>query len=170
MKIAKSNSGFTLVEMIFVIVLFAILLGIVIVTYPQLLKNMKVRSDKASATHIAKALRGWYEDNMTDPNNKKEFEDFLSASLLNKTVKLSSLAEKGVGVYIDPGFRSYSLLDANKRIVNDQGFYVGVIGEGINARFVITVESETDRLDTIEGITSASYDGDSIGVIYIEKL
>ena len=169
MKITKSNSGFTLVEMIFVIVLFAILLGIVIVTYPQLLKNMKVRSDKASATHIAKALRGWYEDNMTDPNNKKEFKDFVSENLLNKTVKLSTLEEKGVGVYIDPGFKPFSLLDENKHIVEDQGFYVGIIGEGINARLVISVETETDRLSTIEGITSASYDGDSIGVICIEK-
>ncbi len=169
MKITKSNSGFTLVEMVFVIVLFAILLGIVIVTYPQLLKNMKVRSDKASATHIAKALRGWYEDNMTDPNNKEDFKNFLDSELLNKTVKLSYLETKGVSAYIDPNFRPYSLLDENKRIVNEQNFYVGIIGEGINARFVISVETETDRLETIEGITSAGYNGDSIGVIYIEK-
>jgi hypothetical protein len=106
---------------------------------------------------------------MTDPNNKEDFKNFLDSELLNKTVKLSYLETKGVSAYIDPNFRPYSLLDENKRIVNEQNFYVGIIGEGINARFVISVETETDRLETIEGITSAGYNGDSIGVIYIEK-
>ena len=60
------------------------------------------------------------------------------------------------------------MLDSAGQEVTNQGFYVGIIGDGINSKFIITVETEDQRLGEISEEVTANYDGTSIGVIYIE--
>lgn len=158
-----------MIEVIFVLVILAILFSITVVTYPKLVRNMRIRSDKASATYITKALRGWYTDGLSDPQKKDEFKAFISDNLSSKTVKLSELSAMGVDIYLDSEYKPYSLVDSNDSFIENQGFYVGMIGEGQDSRFIITIETDDERLASISNDSEANYDGTSIGVIYIES-
>lgn len=169
MKIYKVNKGFSLVEVIFVIVVLAIFIGIAVATYPKLVQNSKIKSDKASATSIAKALRGWYEDGMSDPQKCEEFKTFIADNFTTKTIKLSELESLNVSVFVDPNTRPYSLLDFNDNGDDSQEFYVGMIGDGSSAKFIITVETEDKRLESVSESSTVNYDGTDIGVIYIES-
>ena len=169
MDIKKKAKGFTIIEVIFVIVILAILFGIVIVTYPNLVRNMKIRSDRSSAAYITKALRGWYADGMSDPQKQEEFKAYLSNNLYLKTVKFSELSTMGVDIFVDSNYIPYSLVDESGHSVDDQDFYIGIIGEGSDSKFVVTIETSDERLSDISSVTEPNYDGESIGVIYIES-
>jgi len=167
--IKRDNRGFSIIEVVFILIILLIIFSIVIVTYPKLISNMRIRSDKASASYIAKALRGWYIDSISDPQKEAEFSKFISDNLSYKTVKLSELADMGVGVYLDSEYQPYSMVDAQGSIIDGQCFCIGMIGDGIASKFIITVETDTDRLTNISNDSVVNYDGTSIGVIYIES-
>ena len=86
------NKGFTLIELIFVLVILAILIGILVATYPGLTHHMKVNTDRASAKNIANAVRSWYVDHNTDAVLKPKLEEFLNRpdtpNIKRKTMKL----------------------------------------------------------------------------------
>lgn len=162
------NKGFSLVELILVMAVLTIIIGIVIVTYPKVIRNSRLKTDRVSAAYIAKGLRGWYTDSLSDNQLKGEFKAFIEEKLYNKTLKLSELSVAGLDAFVDSKYRPYSLLDTDGHEVANQGFYVGIIGDGINSKFIITVETEDERLGEISEEVTANYDGTSIGVIYIE--
>ena len=169
MDIKNYNKGFSLVELIFVIVVLAIIMGVVVVTYPRLVKDSRLKSDRASATYIAKALRSWHTDCLSDQQKQDEFKAYIEENLYKKTIKLSELASMGVEVFVDSTYRPYSLVDDAGHEIPNQGFYVGIIGDGSNAKFIITVETEDKRLDSVSESSTVNYDGTDIGVIYIES-
>jgi len=160
-----------MIELIFVIVILAIIMSVAIATYPQLVSNMQIRIDRTSAINITKALRGWYEDSMSDPQKKESIKTFVEENLYLKTMKLEELENMGIDLFIDPNYSSNSLKDSNGNIDSQQGFYVGVIGQGQYMKFVITVESEAEggRLSGIDTTSVANYDGTTSAVIYIES-
>lgn len=163
------NRGFSLIELIFVIALLAIIMSIVITAYPGLTYRMQVRADKSSAMYITRALRVWYTDSVSDPTRKETFTGFINNNLYNKTVLLSELKAKGLDGFVDTSYKPKSLMDNSNNLVNDQSFYVGMIEVGGELKFVITVESEENRISEINSDSSVGYDGSSIGIIYIER-
>ena len=169
MKYLKNQKGFSLVEVIFVIVILAIISTIAIATYPQLVQNSKVKTDKMSAGNIARALRSWYEDGVSSPQTSDEFKEYITNNLYLKTVKLSELEAMDVATFVDPTTSPTSLLDSRGKFDEKQAFYVGIIGEGVNSKFVITVETEDRRLESLSADSVENYDGTSIGIIYIES-
>lgn len=156
--IGKDNKGFTLIELVFVIVLLSIILSIVVITYPGLLRNMKVRSDKAAANQVARAVRSWYTDYSTDPSLKNSM-----TVLGSNTIALDTIT--GIERYVDPGSRPYSMLDENGNIEDNQKFFVGMIGTGLNEKIVISIGTVGVSLD--ENVTE-NYDATGNAVAYIE--
>lgn len=169
MKIGKDNKGFSMMELVLVIAILAIIASIAIVTYSSLTHNMKMRSDKISAGNIVSALRGWYQDGLSDPLKYEEIKSFLVALSENKTVKLSDMKEMGVKDFLVPNYVPTSLFDNNGQIVSGQEFYIGLIGDKDNAKFVITIETEMDRIDELNSNSVVDYDGYSAGIVFIES-
>ena len=171
------NKGFTLIELIFVLVILAILIGILVATYPGLTHHMKVNTDRASAKNIANAVRSWYVDHNTDAVLKPKLEEFLNRpetpNIKKKTMKLVDVVD--LTTYMDVyGNKPVSLLNANKVTEPIQNFFVGVVDDGLDIRIVVSVG--VDEGIDITSITSdtlssdvATYDGYSPGIIYIEN-
>lgn len=171
-EIFRDRRGFTLAEIIFVVALLAIIIGIVVVTYPQIISRMQVKSDRVSAMNLAKVLRGWYEDGMSDVQRRDSIESFVDDNMKNRTTKLSSLESMGIDVFIDSTYKPNSLKNSVGSGLDDkQEFYVGVVGEGKDMRFVVAVESDTEggRLGEIDSTNIADYDGTKSAIIYVER-
>lgn len=165
----SDKKGYSLIELILVIAVLSIILLIGALAYPRIVQSMQIRTDRVSANQISKSLRLWYECNTSDTGRNIEFIDFINNELYEKTVSLKSLEAKGVSTFIDSNYKPESLVDSNWKKVEDQAFFVGVIGNGKELKFVITVETEEDRLEEINSASEVNYDGNSVGVIYIER-
>ena len=167
------NKGFTIIELIFVLVILAIIFAILVATYPGLTQNLKVKTDRASAKNVANALRTWYVDNSTDALLTDDLRDFIEDSgIKDRTIMINEIP--GIEKYVDTsGNKPISLLNANKVTEPIQNFLVGLIDTKSDVRIVISVGIE-DGID-ISGIEPdtasdviATYNGYSSGIIYVE--
>lgn len=167
------NKGFTIIELIFVLVILAIIFAVLVATYPGLTQSLKVKADRASAKNVANSLRTWYVDNNTDVLLKDNLKEFIEDSgMKNRTIMISDIPN--IERYIDTsGNKPMSLLNANKVTEPIQNFLVGLIDTKSDVRIVISVGIE-DGVD-ISGIDPntasneiATYDGYSSGIIYVE--
>ena len=173
------NKGFTTIELIFVLVILAMIIGIVVATYPGLTHSIKLKTDRSSAKNIANAVRSWYIDWNTDDNLEDKFAESIKGepdgdSLFQKTVALTKIDE--LANYVDiTGNKPTSLLNENKVVIPNQAFFVGFVDLGDDVRVVISVGAEEEdgvALTSIEPDAEseeiATYNGLEKGIIYIE--
>lgn len=153
------KKGFTLIELVFVLVLLLIIMSIIVVTYPGLLTRMKIKSDIASAAQLTHAVRTWYVDYSSDSALKDAM-----TSLGTPTMGLTEI--EGLDKYINVYIRPYSLVNENNNMIDDQKFFVGMIGDGVNAKIIVTIG--TEGID-VSSESVVNYDGKGSGVVYIER-
>ena len=166
------NRGFSIVELIFVLVILAIIISIVVATYPGLMHNMKLKADISSAKGIARAIRVGYLDYNSDDIIKPTFDQFIKDTNANKfTVKLSEFGifEK----YMNPNTKPISLVDVSGISLDNQNFFVGFLESDSKLRVVVQVGvDEGIDLSTIDfnadSETIATYNGYESGVIFID--
>ena len=172
MNAVQKSKGFTLIEVIFVLVILAILACVLVAVYPKLLQNMRVKADLASAKGIANAIRDGYIDNSTDEQVRDSFRTFIESSdITNRTIKLSNLTM--MEDFLDINIKPNSLLNVDKIPYENQYFFVGFIRRNYDYRIVISIG--TDEGIDISGIDPyinsdavMSYDGYSPDIVYIE--
>jgi len=166
------NGGFSIVELIFVLVILAIIISIVVATYPGLMHNMKIKADISSAKGIARAIRVGYLDYNSDDIIKPTFDQFIKDTKANEvTVKLSEFGifEK----YTSPETKPISLVNENDTPIGNQNFFVGFLESDGKMRVVVQIGvDEGIDLSTIDfnadSETIATYDGYESGVIFID--
>lgn len=165
------NKGFTMVELIFVLVILALIFLIVVATYPGIRHRMQLKSDFVSATSIANAIRGWYGDYSSDPELKEEFLAFIESSEINKrTIPIDSITTLADYMNIDakPG----SLMTPSEVSIENQKFFVGLLETGNGVRIVISVGLNGKDISGIAGDATfesiAIYNGYEDGIIYVD--
>jgi len=166
------NRGFSLVELIFVLVILAIIITIVVATYPSVLHNMRLKADEKSARGIARAIRVGYVDYNSDNIMEPELKEFIEESNVNNvTVDFSEfkIFEGYTNITVEPT----SLADVNDVPVDNQKFSVGFLEAGKDIRIVVYIGTgEVLDLSTIDPNSDseiiATYDGYESGIIYIE--
>ncbi len=61
-KVRKNESGFTLIEMLIVLAIMAILIGLAVPVFKNVLDQSKVKADKSTAAMLETALEVYYTD------------------------------------------------------------------------------------------------------------
>lgn len=166
------NRGFSLIELIFVLVILAILVTIVVATYPGLMHNMRLKADRSSAQGIARALRVGYIDYKSDDILNSELRKFIEESNVNNvTVPIS---EFGLfDRYISVNTKPVSRVDISDIPLDNQKFSIGFLEIEDKIRILVYVgtgeELDLSTLDaSAEADTIATYDGYEDGIVYIE--
>ena len=166
------NRGFSLIELIFVLVILAIMITIVVATYPGLMHNMRLKSDRRSAQNIARAIRVAYVDYASDEALKPELDKFINETNINNvTVPLSQFGM--FDKYLTETYKPVSRVDISGVPMASQLFSVGFIEVDGEMRIAVYVgNGEALDLSTVDfdadSETIATYDGYESGIIYIE--
>jgi prepilin-type N-terminal cleavage/methylation domain-containing protein len=88
----KRNSGFTIVELLIVIVVIAILATISIVSYTGIQNRAKASAAQANAVSVQKAAEAYYAENGSYPTTLVQFNTSLVKYPTNVTVSITDPA------------------------------------------------------------------------------
>lgn len=166
------NRGFSLIELIFVLVILAIMVTILVAAYPGLTHNMRLKADRSSAQGIARALRVGYIDYKTDNTLKTELRKFIEDSNVNNvTVSISEFDL--FNRYFNVNTKPVSRVDSSDIPLNNQKFSIGFLEKEDKIRILVYVgtgeELDLSTLDfNADADAIATYDGYEDGIVYIE--